>query len=58
MILVSHHLAATRGADRILVLDGGRLVGDGSHEALLRSCEAYARLWGDYARSLEGKSAG
>jgi ABC-type bacteriocin/lantibiotic exporter with double-glycine peptidase domain len=57
LILVSHHLAATRSADRILVLDGGRLVGDGSHDELLQSTPEYASLWSDYARSLEGAAS-
>lgn len=54
LILVSHHLAATRSADRILVLEAGRLVGDGPHERLVRTVPEYASLWSDYARSLEG----
>ncbi|MBR1218460.1 ATP-binding cassette domain-containing protein [Bradyrhizobium sp. U87765 SZCCT0131] len=56
LILVSHHLAATRGADRILVLDQGRLVGDGRHEQLLARTPEYASLWADYARSVEAVS--
>jgi ABC-type bacteriocin/lantibiotic exporter with double-glycine peptidase domain len=52
-ILVTHHLAAARGADRILVLDEGILVGDGTHEQLIVGAPRYASLWADYARSLE-----
>lgn len=54
LILVSHHLAATRTADRILVLDQGRLVGQGRHDELRRDCALYETLWRDYVRSLEG----
>ena len=54
LILVSHHLAATRTADRILVLDQGRLIGQGRHDELCRDCAVYATLWRDYVRSLEG----
>ena len=54
LILVSHHLAATRTADRILVLDQGRLVGQGRHDELLRTCTVYKTLWREYVRSLEG----
>ena len=56
LILVSHHLAATRNADRIIVLEAGRLVGDGPHEQLVKTVPEYASLWSDYARSLEGAS--
>ncbi len=52
LILVTHHLAAARNADRILVLEEGRLVGDGSHERLLATTPEYATLWADYTRSL------
>jgi ABC-type multidrug transport system fused ATPase/permease subunit len=55
LILVTHHLAAARSADAILVLDQGRLVGHGSHTALLRDCGPYAALWSDYSRSMEGE---
>lgn len=56
MIVVSHHLAATRHADRILVLDEGRLVGDGPHDRLVQTVPEYASLWTDYARSLGAPS--
>jgi hypothetical protein len=46
--------ALARGADRILVLEAGRLVGDGPHEQLVKSVPEYASRWSDYARSLEG----
>lgn len=53
LLLVSHHLAAIRGADQILVLDEGRLVGQGDHQTLLLTTPVYASLWQDYMRSLE-----
>jgi ATP-binding cassette subfamily B protein len=57
LILVSHHLAATRNADRILVLNEGRLVGDGDHESLLTDCKPYVELWNNYARSNIGSTS-
>ena len=56
LLIVSHHLAATRHADRILVLEEGRLVGDGPHDLLVATVPEYASLWADYARSLGGLS--
>jgi ABC-type multidrug transport system fused ATPase/permease subunit len=55
LLLVTHHLAAARDADAILVLDQGRLVGFGPHAMLLGSCGAYAALWNDYSRSVAGE---
>jgi ATP-binding cassette subfamily B protein len=44
-IVISHNLLTTREADEIVVLDRGRIVEQGSHEALLRRGGAYARLY-------------
>lgn len=44
-ILITHDLDFARHYDRILVLRGGRLVGDGSHKELLRTCEAYRQMY-------------
>jgi ABC-type multidrug transport system fused ATPase/permease subunit len=44
VIVVAHRLSTVRNADRIAVLDGGKLVGFGPHEELLGTCETYRRL--------------
>ena len=44
-ILISHRLASVRRADRIVVIDGGRVVEDGTHAALLRAGGRYARMY-------------
>lgn len=44
-LLITHRLASVRMADRILVLKGGRLIEQGTHEELLRFKGEYAALW-------------
>ena len=44
VLVIAHRLATVRHADRIAVIDQGRLVGLGTHDALLQTSELYARL--------------
>ncbi len=44
-VLISHRFSTVRMADRILVLDDGRVIEDGSHEALLALGGRYAELF-------------
>jgi ATP-binding cassette subfamily B protein len=50
-IAIAHRLSTLRRADRIVVLDGGRIVESGSHDALLAAGGAYSRLY--HAQSKE-----
>ncbi len=45
ILMISHQLSAAAACDRILVLDGGRLVQQGHHNALLQQSGTYRRLW-------------
>ncbi len=44
VVMVSQRAASIRHADKILVLDDGRAVGLGTHEALLETCEVYREI--------------
>jgi len=45
ILMVSHQLSAAAACDRILVLDGGKLVQEGHHNTLVRQSGTYRRLW-------------
>ena len=44
VIIVAQRIATIRDADRIVVLDEGRVVGTGTHRELLRICPAYGEI--------------
>ncbi len=44
ILMVAHRLSAMRWADRLVVIDGGRVLDTGSHEALHTRCRAYRDL--------------
>jgi ATP-binding cassette subfamily B protein len=45
VVIVAHRLAAVANADRIVVLDKGKVVGVGKHAELRQSCPLYQHLW-------------
>jgi len=51
-LTIAHRLATIRDADRIIVLEGGRVSEEGHHQGLLNCHGLYARLW-----ALQGDSA-
>lgn len=44
VVIVAQRIATIMHADQILVLDDGRVVGQGTHEELLRACESYREI--------------
>ncbi|HKP18207.1 MAG TPA: ABC transporter ATP-binding protein, partial [Gaiellaceae bacterium] len=54
VLLISHRFSTVRAADRIYVLDGGRIVEEGSHAELIARDGTYAELFGLQASAYAG----
>ena len=61
LVTIAHRLSTITGADQILVMDAGRIVGRGRHDELLQSCPLYARMWREHSgrgRGAHGQKRG
>lgn len=57
VLMIAHRLSSVKHADRIFVLDHGRLVESGTHDELMRKKQEYARLYEEFTTSLSWKVA-
>lgn len=53
LVVIAHRLFTIRNAQQILVVDGGRVVGHGTHEELLAGNELYGRMWSQHMSTIE-----
>ena len=52
VIMIAHRLSTVVGADRIIVLDCGHVVQQGTHQELSETAGLYSRMWKDYNQSV------
>lgn len=44
-IIIAQRISSVQGADQILVLEDGKIIGHGTHEELLKTCETYSEIY-------------
>ena len=55
VIMIAHRLSTIVDADKIIVLDSGKAVEQGTHDELVKAGGLYARMWEDYNRAVQWK---
>ena len=55
VIMIAHRLSTVVGADKILVLESGRVTEQGTHGELIAAGGLYTRMWADYNRAIQWK---
>jgi ATP-binding cassette subfamily B protein len=58
VIIIAHRLSTVRGADKILVIDKGRLAEEGTHDTLVEAGGRYSRMWECYTGALNWQIGG
>ena len=56
LIVIAHRLSTITMADKIIVMNHGRIEAEGRHQALLESCELYRTLWNAHISVSDKKS--
>ena len=55
VIMIAHRLSTVVGADKIIVLNEGKIAEQGRHEDLVKTDGLYAKMWADYNKAIKWK---
>ncbi len=58
VLMIAHRLTTVRRADRIYVMDGGRISEYGTHDEMASGNGRYSRMWKEYTESVDWKIGG
>ncbi|PIE97966.1 MAG: ABC transporter ATP-binding protein [Treponema sp.] len=54
-LMIAHRLTTVKNADKILVVDNGKIVQSGTHDELLKEDGLYTTMWNEYQQSVDWK---
>ena len=57
VVMIAHRLSTVVGADKIIVLDNGKVAEEGTHDELLQTNGLYARMWAEYNQAVKWRIA-
>ena len=57
VVMIAHRLSTVVGADKIIVLDNGKVTEEGTHDELLQTNGLYARMWAEYNQAVKWRIA-
>ncbi len=57
ILIIAHRLSTIQNADRILMLDDGHIIAEGSHKELLKNCKEYEELYNSEIKDIDVKKA-
>ncbi len=57
VIMIAHRLSTVIGADKIIVLDNGRVAEEGTHDSLVKARGMFARMWEEYNKAAKWRIA-
>ncbi len=55
VIMIAHRLSTVKNVDKIYVIENGRVVEEGNHDALVESKGLYSRMWDEFNQSIQWK---
>ena len=55
VLMIAHRLTTVRDADNIVVVDGGKIVEQGTHDELMALQAHYYKMWNEYQKSVAWK---
>lgn len=53
VIMIAHRLSTIKNADKILVVNDGKIAEEGTHESLIKENGIYTNMWNDYQKSIK-----